>query len=778
MLKRVGGIIITAREMSNTVAKKAAQQPQWHKPEGLKEEEPTLRIYNSLTRSKDEFIPIRNNSISWYSCGPTVYDHSHMGHARNYVSTDICRRILQDYFGYNVKFIQNVTDIDDKIIIAARQEHLFEQKLLSNYSEVNQELIESAKQFLERYIKKNVPQFGDGDVAKDFVQWSKSIDRDAISMSVPKFPMFLNAALRAHGVIYSAQAENINVDNFFASIKEVAIPDLDLQYGSDVNDPSIFRKLPSFWERKYNEDMEKLNVLNPTITTRVSEYILEIIDYVEKIIENGFAYPASDGSVYFDTVKFENDPKHDYAKLQPWNKGDLEMINDGEGSLSLNQQGKKNAADFALWKASKPGEPSWPSKWGEGRPGWHIECSVMASYVGGDVLDIHSGGIDLCFPHHDNELAQSEAYFNNRQWINYFMHNGHLHIEGQKMSKSLKNFITIQEALEMYSSRQLRLVFALNPWEKPLDFKESLIKEVKSIESTYTKFFTTVRALYNDYNISILKGTQISKKHGKEEEALLDALGAAQVQTHSAFCDNLSSGQVLKIMIDLVSKSNNYIQTCAGDIITLRIEVLLDVTFWIVKILRILGFETRTDNLGWMEFHKNSQSESSTEEAVMPYVKTLSSFRDDIRNSAINKKPYADFLSASDSVRSELFDLGVSLDDRPNGAALVKFLDLKEKEELLKQKEAKLHASSEREERKRQQQLANAKKEEERLAKLRVKPSDLFKDASLYSEWDAQGIPTKSISGEEITKSMRKKLVKQQQQQEKLYQEYLNNSQE
>lgn len=776
MLKRIGGIVITAREMSNNLAKRAAQQPKWYKPERPKGEGPALRIYNSLTRNKDEFIPVRNNSITWYSCGPTVYDHSHMGHARNYVSTDICRRILQDYFGYNVKFIQNVTDIDDKIIIAARQEHLFEQELLSKYNEVTPELIELSKEFLERYIRKNIPQFGDGDVAKGFVQWSKSINRENISASIPKFPMFLNAALRAHGVIYSAPGEDYNIDNFFASIKEVAIPDLDQQYGRHVNDPFIFKKMPSYWERKYYEDMGKLKVLSPTITTRVSEYIPEIIDYVEKIINNGFAYPTSDGSVYFDTVKFENDPKHDYAKLQPWNKGDLEMINDGEGSLSLNQHGKKNAADFALWKASKPGEPSWPSKWGEGRPGWHIECSVMASYVGGDVLDIHSGGIDLCFPHHDNELAQSEAYFNNRQWINYFMHNGHLHIEGQKMSKSLKNFITIQEALRMYSSRQLRLVFALNPWEKPLDFKESLIKEVKSIESTYTKFFTTVRALYNDYNISILNGIQIPKKHGKEEEALLDALNAAQAQTHAAFCDNLSSGQVLKIMIDLVSKSNNYIQMCAGDVIALRVEVLLDVTFWIVKILNILGFETRPDNLGWME-NKDSQNKGSTEEALIPYVKTLSNFRDDVRNSAINKKPYADFLNASDSVRSELFDLGVSLDDRPNGAALVKFLDLKEKEELLKQKEAKVHASLEKEARKKQQQLANVKKEEERLAKLRVKPSDLFKDTSLYSEWDEQGIPTKSISGEEITKSMRKKLVKQQQQQEKLYQEYLSNNQ-
>jgi cysteinyl-tRNA synthetase len=253
-----------------------------------------------------------------------------------------------------------------------------------------------------------------------------------------------------------------------------------------------------YWERDYFNDMAALNVEPPTTLTRVSEYVPEIVKFVEGIISNGYAYEAK-GSVYFDTRAFDgakggrsaervngasdgqDEWRHVYAKLQPWSKDNKSLLEEGEGacvtffsshrssdatsgSLSLEAFGKRSPSDFALWKKSKSGEPSWPSPWGEGRPGWHIECSVMASAVLGPNMDIHSGGIDLAFPHHDNEMAQSEvreiprdsnmayvypalfsqAYHNCRQWVNYFLHTGHLHIEGLKMSKSLKNFITIK----------------------------------------------------------------------------------------------------------------------------------------------------------------------------------------------------------------------------------------------------------------------------------------------------------------------------------------------
>lgn len=740
----------------------STKQPQWIKP--ISGEKPPLRLYNSLTRSKVEFIPNKPGHISWYCCGPTVYDHSHMGHARNYVSTDLSRRILQDYFGYNVKFIQNVTDIDDKIIIAARQNYLFETKILNVHSEVTPKLVEEISRYLGEYISTNLPEFN-GSMENDFIKWTETLDLVVLSKEKPKLPMYLKASKVAHATIYSPSTAT--TEEFLSQVKEITMPSLDNQFGFTVNDPSIFRKLPSFWEHKFDQDMARLNVLPSTITTRVSEYIPDIVEFVEKIITNGFAYATVDGSVYFDTTKFENDPSHDYAKIQPWNKGDMSLINDGEGSLTT-AQAKKNPADFALWKASKPGEPSWPLVWGEGRPGWHIECSVMASDITGANMDIHSGGVDLCFPHHDNELAQSEAYFDNQQWVNYFLHNGHLHIEGQKMSKSLKNFITIEEALRDFSSRQLRLVFAMSYWDKPLDFKESLISEVKSLEGTLSKLFTNVRALNNDYKHQLAAGVIVSKRVSNLEKQLYVDLELAQDEVDGAFRDNLATPIAMRALQGLVTKTNNYIQLASVKS-ELRIEVILQVTNWIVKILNILGFETRDDKLGWDD---KSAGVGSSEEVALPYVKAFSQFRDSVRALAI-KGNYKDVLLETDSIRSELVNLGVSMDDRPNGSALVKFLNDQEIEVLLKQQEDKERAAVEKEQKKLQQAALNAKKEQERLEKMKTKPEDLFKDKSLYSEWDESGLPTKDAAGELVSKSLKKKLVKQFQQQEKLYEEFL-----
>lgn len=740
------------------------KQPQWFKPTA--NPSPTLKLYNSLTRNKEEFIPIVNNQITWYCCGPTVYDHSHMGHARNYVSTDINRRILQDYFGFNVKFVQNVTDIDDKIIIAARQQYLYETKITNVYTEINDELLKQIKSALDFYLKKNISEFN-GDL-NDFSTWCDLLDIVQKTNENPKYPMYIKAAKKAINAISLPLA---NTNTFFADVKEITMPYLDNHYGSTVNDPLIFKKLPSFWETKFDEDMRKLNVLAPTITTRVSEYIPDIIEFVEKIVDNGFGYVTSDGSVYFDTVSFDNDPNHVYAKLQPWNKGDMSLINDGEGSLTTGQDSKKNPADFALWKSSKPGEPSWTSKWGNGRPGWHIECSVMASDILGENIDIHSGGVDLCFPHHDNEIAQSEACFNHQQWINYFMHSGHLHIQGQKMSKSLKNFITIEDALKDYSGRQLRLVFAMSSWEKPLDFKDSLLNEVRSVELTLSKFFTVVRALNNDYTHDIVQQKYISKKLSLIDKQLSDELTKAQTETHNAFCDNLATPQVLKIIQELISKTNNYIQQSSMGTNELRIEILNAITTWIVKLLNILGFATRPDHLGWLD-ESEDDINTNKEEVLLPYVKVVSQFRDSIRALAIEHN-ISSVLSETDKLRNMLIDLGVSLDDRPNGSALIKFLNAQELQDLKQQQDLKLKQQLEKEQKKRHQAEINLQKEKDRLAKAQIDPKLMFKDEK-YSEWDEFGIPVKDANGEEITKSMRKKLLKQYQQQEKIYQQYKN----
>lgn len=237
------------------------------------------------------------------------------------------------------------------------------------------------------------------------------------------------------------------------------------------------------------EDVRALNCLDPDEITRVTEYGPQIVKFVEKIQSNQYAYQTSDGSVYFDINAFEKD-KNNYARLQPWSRNDAALQADGEGALTRETSEKRSAADFALWKTSKPGEPSWPSPWGSGRPGWHIECSAMASDRLGGHIDIHSGGVDLAFPHHDNELAQSEAYWldksegHQHQWVNYFLHMGHLSIAGSKMSKSLKNFTTIRDALDRrdWTPRGLRIVFLLGGWKEGIEITDDLIKEGSSWE--------------------------------------------------------------------------------------------------------------------------------------------------------------------------------------------------------------------------------------------------------------------------------------------------------
>lgn len=771
------------------------KQPEWFKPvtnnstntddDNVDSEQstptPVLKLYNSLTRSKVPFIPKSSDEVTWYSCGPTVYNSSHMGHARNYVTIDMNRRILQDYFGYNVKFIQNVTDIDDKIIIRARQEYLFEEfsKDFTGDDKVSQSLINKSSESLQSYIEKNIQKTYPVNDSSEFKEWVKKIDINEEKLKNPKLPMHIKAIeLSLHAIENPAE---YTTDKFLESTKDIIVPLLDKELGSTITDPTIFRNTAAFWENNFDNDMKRLNVLPPTITTRVSEYIPEIIEFVEKIIANGFGYQTSDGSVYFNSGKFDKDPNHDYAKLQPWNKGDMDLIEDGEGSLSANAGGKLNPADFALWKSSKPGEPFWDSPWGQGRPGWHIECSVMASDFVGESMDIHSGGIDLAFPHHDNELAQSEAHFGCKQWVNYFLHTGHLHIEGQKMSKSLKNFITIDEALEKYSARQLRLCFALVQWNNPLDFKESLLQEVKNSESTLNNFFKNIRALKSDYEHKISKGELISKKLSTLEKNLIfKDLKRIERQVNSSFCDNLSTPLVIRSILELIAITNTYISNVGSEI---RIEPLLQICQFITKILRVLGFNIRQDNLGWLEEEEDGDvgSAGNKEDIIMPYVKVLSNFRDLVRKVAINKEDYKILLETCDEIRDkDLIELNISLDDRSdNQGALIKFLNNGEKLELLRQQEEKQKLVEAKLAKKLQQLKLKEQENLIKIEKSKVSPFEMFKIneyKDLYSEWDDEtGLPVKLTNGEEVTKSAKKKLVKLYEQQKKLHDEYLKN---
>ena len=771
------------RRMSSTVSTKVTQ-PKWHQP-GNSTNEPVLKLLNTLTRNKDVFIPQSGGKrVTWYSCGPTVYDASHMGHARNYVSIDINRRIMQDYFGYDISFVQNVTDIDDKIIIRARQTYLFKKFLQEQNASEKEEsvtqfpdesILKSLNEYLLTFIESNLKIKATS--IQDYEKWA-TINKpniETLKIESPKLPMYITSIDNAVKALSSPK----NTVEFFQQVKDILVPALDSQFGSEINDPKVFQALPQHWEHEYDKDMRTLNVLPPDITTRVSEYVPEIVDFVKKIIDNGYAYPTSDGSVYFDTAKFDSSNKHDYAKCQPWNKGKLDLIQDGEGSLSNSvQDTKKSANDFALWKSSKPGEPKWSSPWGEGRPGWHIECSVMASDIHGATMDIHSGGIDLAFPHHDNELAQSEAHYDNCQWVNYFLHTGHLHIEGQKMSKSLKNFITIDEALSKYTWRQMRLCFALVQWNNQLDFKESLIQEAKGLESSFNNFFKNTRALNNDFKHAVANGVYVSKKTGNLEKKLLTDLYAVQDAVHVAFCDNLSTPVAIKNLAELVTKTNTYISTVGSD---LKIEYVLNNVKYVTKILNTLGFTARPDGLGWEDVAEVSNKRpaslsntASAEDTVLPYVKALSTFRDQVRQYAISKAPYGDFLILSDKVRDDdLLKLNVSLDDRSdNQGALVKFLNDQEREELLQQVNERELKKREKEQKKLEQARLRELKERERKEKASLKPQDMFKNTELYSAWDENGMPTKDKDGNEVTKSMTKKLKKQWDAQKKLHDEF------
>lgn len=303
-------------------------------------------------------------------------------------------------------------------------------------------------------------------------------------------PSDAEAKIKMHISNMDAAANALKTGSIFPGADEIFLPYLDTLYKEtvDTRDQSMLTDLTKSMEDLFMADMDALNVLRPDHITRVTEYVPQIAKFVERIVDKGFAY-ESEGSVYFDIAAFEK-AGNSYARLRPESKNDKALQEEGEGSLSKNLGGKKGAGDFALWKKSKAGEPFWPSKWGDGRPGWHIECSVMASDILGSQMDIHSGGVDLAFPHHDNELAQSEAYFcehgkGEHTWVRYFLHMGHLSISGSKMSKSLKNFQTIEDALATsYTLRSMRIVFLMGKWNDGVEISPDMRAQADNWEST------------------------------------------------------------------------------------------------------------------------------------------------------------------------------------------------------------------------------------------------------------------------------------------------------
>jgi len=755
------------------------KQPTWYKPSN---EQPKLKVFNTFTHEKDEFIPANGNVVNWYCCGPTVYDASHMGHARTFITFDILRRIMQDYFNYDVNYVMNVTDIDDKIILRARQTYLVKQKKEQS-NQLNEKIVKEIEGYLLEYMKK---QFNDFLSSKkntevtsinDITTFNKEDFKSLDNLEKKaKLSMYYDIAFssfkgleKARDNIKNKNVSKESASELIESSKGVVGIALDAIHGSEVTDPKIFRELAAYWENEFFKDIKDLNILYPDVVTRVSQFVPEIVEFIQKIIDNGYGY-ESEGSVYFDTVAFDNSPKHDYCKLAPWSKGDTKLMEEGEGSLGIKLSGKKNPADFALWKKSKPGEPQWESPWGYGRPGWHIECSVMASRVLGSNIDIHSGGIDLAFPHHDNEIAQSEAHFDNKQWMNYFLHAGHLHIDGQKMSKSLKNFVTIQEALQKYTANQIRWMFLLHAWDSVLDYKDSTMTEAISVERTFNNFFVNVKAIINEQKNKIKEFTTDNNYSNLEDE-LFKNLMQCQNAVNVALCDNFDTVTAIQSMLDIISKVNVYISQKNQQKKEANAQILGKIARFLTKMIKCFGLTPDTDApIGFVD---SSSVGGNKDDLVMPYLQVLSKFRDNVRNLSINKKEHKEILMLCDKLRDEdLVDLGVSLDDRDDGVALVKLVD---RETLIKQREEKLEKEKQKRLQKEAKQAEAAKKRAEKLAKGKTPPNELFKTEEykkLYSEWDENGMPTKDIEGKELSKSAVKKLTKLYNNQIKLHEEY------
>lgn len=708
----------------------------------------------------------------------------------------------------------NITDVDDKIILAARQQYFLKQ-FIAQHPTIEEDVLSTTKAAFVAYTKKNLPLIPE-DVRPDVfaqevekayghVLRGQALEKDG---SVPgdkeaKVKMHLKTATTAAEALSDSGVER---EAFFAKSSGVLLPYLDSQYKEslDTSDQSIFTALTKKFEDRFFSDVGALNVQPPDTITRVTEYGPQIVEFVKQIQDNGFAY-EHEGSVYYDTQAWETSGGV-YARLEPWNRNDKDLQADGEGALSNTKTSfKKSAADFALWKASKSGEPYWPSPWGPGRPGWHIECSAMASDVLGRQFDIHSGGIDLAFPHHDNELAQSEAYWaksgkESKQWVNYFLHMGHLSIQGSKMSKSLKNFTTIREALSRgdWTPRGLRIAFLLGAWKDGLEITDEVVKAGTAWEERVNNFFIKARDV--ESNPSPNTGNGNADLTANPDGTVKEALASAKFRLHDALCDSFDTPAAMRVISDLITSYNS--EKGVSN------EVTLAVSAWLTEIVNVFGLDATPEKgrTGW--------SGIDIPEAAKPYVYPIATLRDEVRRQAIagsidapllssklvkptssssspESAPYeaawTDFssrlhkliaekaapkayLALCDFVRdTTLWDLAIYLEDREAPLpALVRPLtgslraERSSREALAALKLQKAAAAKE----------AKEKEERERLEKGKLSHLEMFR-TSEYSAWDEEGLPTKDKEGVEIAKSRSKKLRKEWERQKKLHEAWL-----
>lgn len=753
-----GKRVVDGLDAANSI--KRDRHPVWYPP--ATKDGKGLFLMNSLTDSLEEFSPRNGRQVKWYTCGPTVYDHSHMGHARAYLTFDILRRIMEDYFGYSIIYQMNITDIDDKIIKRARINKLLEDFAASLHGDVGalnafcaEAAVAAEGRLATRAAKLSEPLPEGANSRAKTEREEKLMELDLARSQLAETKAKLTAAqsLGDFAAIFTA-ASGINGDL------------LDEREGSKVTDQQIFEDHARLYERAFFEDMQRLGVREPDIVSRVTEYVPEVVTFIQKIIDNGFAYVGK-SSVFFDTEAYVK-AGHDYPKLKPGGDKNTtaEEMAEGEGALSTGVDGEKRSPnDFALWKLSKPGEPRWPSPWGAGRPGWHIECSVMASDILGDNMDIHGGGWDLKFPHHDNECAQSEACNLHHQWVNYFLHCGHLHIKGLKMSKSLKNFITIRQALDDLgvSPRTMRLLFLANPWHKPMNFSDQSLDDACEKDRVLRAFFGSVDVvLRSDY----WKGRQGANTEDRE---LLQLWTATEQAVHDALRHNFDTPTALSLLMGLVSATNQYLLSPARPSATL----LRKVARYLTRMFQVFGVVEGTDAVGLTQHAVN------TEDRLIPVADALVRFRDSVRTAAREHKVMPAFLPLCDMVRDEwLVDAGIRLEDNPSGPTSWKTDD-----PALLRKE--LAARRAQEESGRKQKLENLLKTKckavEKWRQFKHPPVEFFarQDSARaatekrYAQYHpTSGLPTRTASGEAVPDKEIKKLAKDLAKYTKTYEEF------
>ena len=666
----------------------------------------------------------------------------------------------------------NITDIDDKIIVRARRTELlrrYRERCLSGSvgkADVCERVLEAANKTLideqekcekltQEYEslssaeKKDSKEITAAETALKEEELKRSQAEGALSKAKEAASAFANDKSGSEKLLMA----------LLESAKDSLAESLDKEEGHVFggSDHEIFKAHATKFEGLFHEDMDILGVKPPTILTRVSEYVPEVVSYIEGIEKKGMAY-ASNGSVYFDTHAFIK-AGHEYRKLEPMAKAIWEEIKAGKGEMLEEGAEKKSQMDFALWKKSKAGEPAWESPWGPGRPGWHIECSAMAGDVLGEYLDIHAGGEDLRFPHHDNEIAQSEAFCGCKQWVNYFLHAGHLHIKGLKMSKSLKNFVTIRQALDEHSASQIRLLFLMQNWDRPMLYSDQMVDDAKAKESMLKNFFGTVKALLRE--IPATKFAQVEQRWLDDEYKLHDKFIKCQSLVHSSLCANFDYPSAMEAIFSLVSETNKYINDPGRKP---RVMLLKSIALYITKILRTFGLIE--DSIGYAA----SGSGGGSEGVVEKYLDAFVLFRDELRTLA-REKGLKEVLELCDNVRDNvLIDLGVRVEDRNSAAdGQGSLWKLDDPAVLKKELEEKRQKQKEAAEKKKKNKIAALSKDLKRWEAATVSPDKLFLGDDRFGKCDEKGLPVEMANGEPLSKKMSKNVAKEMDKQAKSY---------